>query len=113
MKIPEDKVISIFSQILEILKFLWDNYRMVHRDLKPDNLFITTNFTVILLDYGIAKIIHSSYKAETFAGTLNYQAPEYHNLIDLENYKADCWSLGLILHYLCAQSDAFTGKTEN
>ena len=30
----------------------------------------------------------------------------------MENYKADCWSLGLILHYLCAQSAAFTGLSE-
>ena len=85
---------------------------MVHRDLKPDNIFITTDLTVILLDFGTARMIHSSYKATTFAGTIDYQAPEYHNEKEIENYKADCWSLGLILHYLCAQSAAFTGLSE-
>ena len=40
----EETVVRIFSQILETLKFLWDNFKMVHRDLKPDNIFYLENF---------------------------------------------------------------------
>jgi serine/threonine protein kinase len=74
---------------------------MVHRDLKPDNILITNDLTVILLDFGTAKMIHSSYKPKSFVGTIDYQAPEYHNGKEIKKYKPDCWSLGLILHYLC------------
>ena len=85
---------------------------MVHADLKPDNLFITTELKVIILNFGVANIIHSSDKAKTCVGTIDYLAPEKYSQIKYEPYKADCWSLGLILHYLCAQSSAFEGKSE-
>ncbi len=58
--------------------FLWDNFKIVHRDIKPDNIFITDDHVVILLDFGAARKIMSSFTGETNVGTLNYQAPEYH-----------------------------------
>jgi len=57
--------------------FLWDNFKIVHRDIKPDNIFITDDNVVILLDFGAARRIMSSFTGETNVGTLNYQAPEY------------------------------------
>ena len=74
---------------------------IIFRDLKPDNILITNNLTVILLDFGTARMIHTSYKSKSFVGTIDYQAPEYHNGKEIKKYKPDCWSLGLILHYLC------------
>ena len=81
---------------------------MVHRDLKPDNIFITNEGTVILLAFGSARLITSSYIAKTDAGTKEYQGPEYHE----ENgiiigYKGDIWSLGCVLFYLCTSKHAF------
>ena len=58
--------------------FLWDNFKIVHRDIKPENIFIADDNIVILLDFGAARRIMTSFTGETNVGTLNYKAPEYH-----------------------------------
>jgi len=63
---------------LESLIFLWDNFKILHRDLKPENIFITDDLVAILLDFGTAGRIMSTFTGETRIGTLSYQAPEYH-----------------------------------
>ena len=81
---------------------------MVHRDLKPDNIYITKEGTVILLDFGLARSITSSYIAYTEAGTKEYQGPEYHDLDGIvKGCKGDIWSLGCVLFYLCTGKHAF------
>ncbi len=82
--------------------FLWDNFKIVHRDIKPENIYITDDKNVILLEFGFARRFKSSFTDEINASTLNYRAPEYFRGDSIKrNCKTDCFSLGLILHYLC------------
>ena len=63
-----------------------------------------------IIDLGMAKQMENeSEKAQTVAGTLPYMAPE---VIDGEAYtsKADIWSLGVILFFMCSNSETFKKK---
>lgn len=86
---------------------------LVHRDLKPDNVFIAAPrregvpFTVKVLDFGIASLAHrgSAVRASRSIGTPLWMAPEQATLDVPISAATDVWALGLIGYYL------FTGKS--
>jgi serine/threonine-protein kinase len=81
--LPGDRVAKIFAPVLDDLATA-HRAGIVHRDIKPDNIFLTTSSTlgdlVKLVDFGVAKIIAEGDAPLTIAGTvigtLTYMAPE-------------------------------------
>ena len=71
---------------------------IVHRDIKPDNIMITNNNTVRLIDFGLSKASRNNRQLTTMAGTPYYMAPEV--LEGSYSKKADIWSLGVLLYTL-------------
>jgi serine/threonine protein kinase len=102
--LPLKLVNKIFIQLNEALKTMI-NKQFIHRDLKPENILIKytdtnkTNFDIKLTDFGFStNEINSSIHTYSFAGSVNYIAPE----IETNHYnnKCDLWSLGIILYEL-------------
>ena len=72
---------------------------IIHRDIKPGNIFLSREGSFKLGDFGVARIASASMAASTRAGTVNYMAPE---VFRGEKYTAnvDIYSLGLVMYQL-------------
>ncbi|KAF8812023.1 Pkinase-domain-containing protein [Phlegmacium glaucopus] len=80
--------------------------QILHRDLKPDNVFLDANNTVKLGDFGLSKALAQASFANTYVGTPYYMSPE---LMQEKAYdsKSDIWSLGCLIYELCALKPPF------
>ena len=101
--LPELEVKEIARQLVSALHYLHTN-RVIHRDMKPQNVLVGANKVVKLCDFGFARSIRSQSMVMTsIKGTPLYMAPE---LVQEQpyNHTVDLWSLGVILYEL------FVGK---
>jgi NIMA (never in mitosis gene a)-related kinase len=100
----EELICTMFFQILSSL-FYCHSLNIIHRDIKPDDLIVTYDNQVKLIDFGLAKEIEFSLKSQT--GTWIYMSPE---MLREEKYSfnTDIWSLGCILFELMALNHPFS-----
>lgn len=96
-RLDEDEILSIFTQICLALKHIHDR-KILHRDLKSQNIFLTKCGIVKLGDFGIAKVLSNTKEnVQTIVGTPYYLSPE---IVENKPYnnKSDIWSLGVLLY---------------
>ena len=91
-----------------------DRIKVIHRDLKPDNIFLIPTDVgewVKILDFGIAKIKSDSSEqtnlTKTFIGTFRYSSPEQIQNDKNIDVSADIYSLGIILYEMLSAADPF------
>ena len=102
----EAQVLEWFTQICLGLKHIHDR-KILHRDLKGQNIFLTSKGIVKIGDFGIAKVLASTMQnARTVVGTPYYLSPEIVQSRPY-NFKSDMWSMGVILYELCALKPPF------
>lgn len=97
-RLPESEIRKICQQLTSALYYLHEN-NIIHRDIKPQNILISSSGVIKLCDFGFARLIDNKTMIESVKGTPLYMAPE---LIRDHPYnkKADLWSLGVILFEL-------------
>ncbi len=112
-----DDALIILEAVTSALEYAWQRFRVVHCDLKPDNLMVDADGTVKLMDLGISRSLLTACEASTedtgeIMGTPAYMSPDQiYDLPDLD-CRADIYSLGATLYHLLTGQVLFPGRTD-
>lgn len=93
--LPESIISQISVAVVDGLTYLYNEHRIIHRDVKPSNVLVNSSGQIKLCDFGVSGELINSI-ADTFVGTSTYMSPER---IQGGAYtvKSDVWSLGITL----------------
>jgi len=107
--IDEDAVWPLLVESCCGLKYLHDR-RMLHRDLKPQNIMLDSEGHVKLVDFGFTKLLAANQLAMSVVGTPLYMSPELLMKLGYDD-RTDVWSLGCIFYELLTLSPPFGGRS--
>jgi NIMA (never in mitosis gene a)-related kinase len=103
---PEEQVLRWFTQAILALKYIHD-MKILHRDLKSGNFFLSKSGNMKMGDFGIAKVLECTAAcAQTQIGTPYYLSPEICSGRPY-SWGSDIWSMGCILYEMCARRVPF------
>lgn len=111
-RIAPERTVYLISQVAEALDAAHADH-LVHRDVKPSNILVTSSDFVYVVDFGIARPIGGQQtpltKTGETLGTWDYMAPERFMGLDIDG-RADVYSLACVLHECLTGAPPFSGK---
>ncbi len=109
-RLSPDRFKGLAVQMCEALVYA-HGQRVVHQDLKPENLLVNSGGRVKMADFGLARMLEGGRVLPSrISGTPNYMAPE--QIDGAVTVQTDLWSLGAVFYEMLTGSLAFDGKNQ-
>ena len=109
----KEKILDIIKQIKDGLYFLHKN-KIIHADIKPQNILLFFNGCVKISDFGISKYTQNLKTKDTEANSIGYRPPEIiNNSVEEIDNSVDYWALGVLIYNIVTGSDIFFYNKEN
>src|SRR6266566_41241 len=107
--VPFPQIVSSVKQVADALQYAHEQ-KFIHRDVKPENMLVGRQQEVLLSDFGLAALVHStgSLSAQEAVGTLPYMAPE-----QIEGHpraSSDQYALAVVVYEWLCGSRPFEGS---
>ncbi|KAJ3223955.1 hypothetical protein HDU81_008823 [Chytriomyces hyalinus] len=103
---------KLFREIVMAVGYCHEK-NFVHRDLKLENVLLTKDLTVKVIDFGFTRPFKEQHLLDTYCGSVAYAAPEMILGKKYSGPQADIWSLGVILYTLLCGSLPFDDDNES
>jgi CheY-like chemotaxis protein len=108
-ELPRPLVERIVLQLIEVVAHAHQN-RIMHRDIKPNNIIITPEGVLKLLDFGVAKILGEKDISATMVGSRPFMAPE--QIMGKSERRSDIWAIGVLMYLLYSGELPFYSEVE-
>ena len=109
--LPPNQAISIALDVCRGLSAAHE-CNIIHRDVKPQNILLTSDLTAKISDFGVARILETSNEyAGTITGTRKYMSPEQYD--GNYDHRADLYSTGLTFYEMLTGRSPFRGADHN
>ena len=97
--LSENQAKTFFVQILHALIYLHQDAKVVHRDIKAENILLDSNFHIKIADFGLCCKMNDNKPLKAQCGSLHYVAPE---ILKNQEYgpEVDIWSTGVLLYFM-------------
>ncbi len=109
-KLSETVSKIIFKQLIEGLKYI-HHKKIVHRDIKLDNILIDLTNTIKICDFGVSRKISGEEIMQEHCGTPAYIAPEIFENQGYSGFQCDIWSAGVTLYYILGGIQPFRANS--
>ncbi|SRR5579884_705418 len=108
--LPLELVVQYTQQVGSALQYAHDN-KLIHRDVKPENMLVGKQGEILLSDFGIAAVAHStsSMSTQSSMGTLTYMAPE--QIQGKPRRESDQYALAVTVYQWLSGEAPFQGST--
>lgn len=108
-RVPLPTIVSYVRQVASALQYAHDK-RLIHRDVKPENILLGSENEILLSDFGTTTFAHdtASWEEQKMTGTLVYMAPE--QILRKAQPASDQYSLGIMVYEWLCGMPPFSGE---